>query len=789
MRDESMDERPNIYYLRDRWLRGPVTGAELRSLVEAGSLEEGTPVWRSGLQGWATPPGVLLARKDTAALPRDAEAQAAEGEEGGYDGPPLPSPRNLMALRLAKEQDLVTRVQMHRVLGELFASPDPGLDLLSGLQEKGWITASQRATLEAVLDRGSVPKLIAGYEVIRELGRGGMGTTYLARQISMDRLVALKVLLPRYSQDEEYIRRFEREAKMAARLNHEVIATAYEVGEVGGQHFLSMEYAPGSTVGAMIEEKGAFPEKEIVRMVVEVCRALQHAHEHEMVHRDVKPDNIIVKPNGHVKLVDMGLARSTTHGGSSLTDVGLVVCTPDYASPEQGQGMKNLDIRSDIYSLGCVFYEMLTASAPFQGSTPMATVNMHINDPLPPVSGLRPDASELVCRVVERMTAKRPEDRHQTPKEVIEELTSGTGPLRARPATTRAVRPVAAQLASWEGKDDVEVILLPEWREYVHLIALKLDARLEKAGVDPEFQGYAQTVFTELVSNAFDHGCKDVTEGVIRLRMELNPAFFSLEVEDPGPGFPAKETLARIKKEPLRRQRRRGIMQVAGIADALTYSPKGNSVKAILYRKSEGSGIFTREAEDITFVEIKGKGDLALVESFRRWVATYDANTPRRVCLMLRTKWVSSLFVGTIATLGSKLTSAGSALSVWVEHQGCYRIVQSLGITVVVHAYTSLDQAKLALRYATIGKSGSAAATDEKPAEGPERDLTAPQAERGPASGSGSGDTRHGRAAALGGKDTRHGRKRRPKTRRRKSSGVLAWLRGLFGGSRDRPSN
>ena len=255
-----------------------------------------------------------------------------------------------------------------------------------------------------------------------------------------------------------------------------------------------------------------------------------------------------------------------------------------------------------------------------------------------------------------------------------------------------------------------------------------------------------------------------MTEGIVTITMELNDAFFSLEVEDPGPGFPATETLAQEKKEPLRRQRRRGIVQIAGIADSLAYSPKGNHVKAVLYRKAEGTGIFPHEREGIRYVEIKGKGDLALVELFKRWVASYDYATPARVCLMVRTEWVSSLFVGTITVLGSNLADAGSALSVWVEHQSCFRIMQNLGVTLLVHAYTSLGEAELTLRYADVktpGPPASAAAKRER--EERDEEAEAASSDEGPTD------------------QTATPRPRRRSTSRRRR-GLLGWLKGLFKG-------
>ena len=284
------------------------------------------------------------------------------------------------------------------------------------------------------------------------------------------------------------------------------------------------------------------------------------------------------------------------------------------------------------------------------------------------------------------------------------ELSSGTG-WAAVPLSSRAgVRPMAEQLESWEKGGWIELCLLPDWREYVHLIGLSLDERLEEAEVDPEFHGCVQTIFAELVSNAFDHGCKDLEEGFIKLRLELNNAFFSLEVTDPGPGFDAKATLERIRKEPLLRHRRRGLLQVDAMADDITYSPEGNHIKAIVYRKRKGSGIATYERDGITYVAVKGKGDLALVEVFKRWVKEYDTTTLKRVCLMLHMAWVSSLFVGAIIELHSRLTHTGSDLSIWVEHESCYNNMNMLGITGLIPTSTSREDAVRALSSLSEGE-------------------------------------------------------------------------------------
>jgi anti-sigma regulatory factor (Ser/Thr protein kinase)/anti-anti-sigma regulatory factor len=387
------------------------------------------------------------------------------------------------------------------------------------------------------------------------------------------------------------------------------------------------------------------------------------------------------------------------------------------------------------------------------GETKFETINRHIHEALPSVRESCPEVGELTDMLIRRMARPRPEERFQTPQEVLEAFEADAGEARALLESAADLPPVREQIAEWRPGEPVEVRLRAREREYVHVISRKVEEMLEAEGVDPEFQGYAQTVFTELVANAFDHGCRDRPDGVVRIRLELNEAFFRVEVIDPGPGFAAREMLDRIKDEPLDRERRRGIFQVLGIADLLEYSPKGNHAKAVLYRKSEGSGVFSHTANDILYVEIKGKGDLALAETFRRWVENLHLAEPTRLCLMVRTDWVSSMFVGTIGKLQTAIQESGSALSVWAEHRSCYRIMQQLGVTSFVHIYDSLESAELALRYKSLARPG--ADGEESPAESAEDSPETPGAGEEPSARPSGPRSR--RAADRRGSDRRRG--------------------------------
>jgi protein kinase-like protein len=264
-------------------------------------------------------------------------------------------------------------------------------------------------------------KFIEGFELIRKLGEGGMGGVYLARQISMDRMVALKVLRKTLSRDGDYVSRFIREARLAGKLDHENIVRAIGVGESNGYHYLVMDYVEGENLYDLIPENGGFEEHQALELVLQVAQALDYAHSHGIVHRDIKPDNVLVDEKGVAKLTDLGLARQVD-AGTRLTQTGVTMGTPHYISPEQARGDRQVDIRSDIYSLGATLYHLVTGRPPFDGSSAAVIMTKHLTEQVPWPQDVSPDLSKDCCLVIAKMMAKEPEDRYQTPAELISDL-------------------------------------------------------------------------------------------------------------------------------------------------------------------------------------------------------------------------------------------------------------------------------------------------------------------------------------------------------------------------------
>ncbi|CAB4616609.1 unannotated protein [freshwater metagenome] len=224
------------------------------------------------------------------------------------------------------------------------------------------------------------------YELHRKLARGGMADVYLARDLLLDRPVAVKVLFPEHARDDAFVERFRREAQAAANLNHPNIVAVYDWGQQYGTYFIVMEYVEGRPLSEIIQTEGPLHPNRSAEITADVAAALAFAHRNGVVHRDVKPGNILITPTGQVKVADFGIAQATSTGDASvnLTQAGAVMGTATYFSPEQAQGHA-VDPRSDLYSLGCVLYEMLTARPPFTGDSPVAVAYKHVQEqPLPP---------------------------------------------------------------------------------------------------------------------------------------------------------------------------------------------------------------------------------------------------------------------------------------------------------------------------------------------------------------------------------------------------------------------
>jgi serine/threonine protein kinase/tetratricopeptide (TPR) repeat protein len=282
---------------------------------------------------------------------------------------------------------------------------------------------------------------IPGYEILECLGEGGMGQVYKARHLRLDRIVALKLIHPERLAQPDAIQRFYREARAAARLAHPHLVTVYDVDEIDGIHFLAMEYIEGSDLGRRVKEHGPLPAERACDYIRQAALGLQHIHERGMVHRDIKPSNLFLTSNGAlVKVLDLGLARLKQPDASNptwaeLTQTGVVMGTPAFLAPEQARDSRRVDIRSDIYSLGCTFYYLLTGRLPFTGAGMAEIVVQHQLDEPEPIEKIRSDVPAGVASVLRKIMAKRPEDRYQTPAEVAAALAPFCRPALVEPTS------------------------------------------------------------------------------------------------------------------------------------------------------------------------------------------------------------------------------------------------------------------------------------------------------------------------------------------------------------------
>jgi len=254
--------------------------------------------------------------------------------------------------------------------------------------------------------------------VLRLLGRGGMGTVYLAEHKVMERRVALKVIRPDLTARPELVQRFQREAKAAARLAHPNVVSAYDAEQAGDCHLLVTEYVEGTDLACWLKARGPLPVSEACGYVRQAALGLQHAHEQHMVHRDLKPHNLMRLPSGQVKILDFGLALLGRSVGEDGTQSGAILGTPDYMAPEQANDAHAADIRADIYSLGCTLYELLSGRPPFPGGGLLDKLRRHMQEQPAPLALLRPELPAPLVEVVGRMMVKDPNGRYQTPAEV-----------------------------------------------------------------------------------------------------------------------------------------------------------------------------------------------------------------------------------------------------------------------------------------------------------------------------------------------------------------------------------
>lgn len=338
--------------------------------------------------------------------------------------------------RMALDQGLCTDDELRRAIQELKErrKHDP-LMLQDLMIELGYVTANQAERLKtSIKENKAAAHQIPGYKVLGKLGAGAMAVVYKAKQLSLNRTVAIKVLPRRFTENPEYVQRFYKEGQAAGKLNHPNIVQAIDVGEAGGYHYFVMEYVEGKTIADDLVGGSVFAEHDAIEIIIQVCHALQHAHAHGLVHRDVKPKNIMINKQGVVKLADMGLARETTDIEAAQSEEGKAYGTPYYIAPEQIRGKIDIDGRADIYGLGATFYHMVTGRVPFTGDDSAEIMKKHLREKLVPPDHINTALSAGVSEVIEIMMAKRREDRYKNVEELLidlEALQEGRPPLRA----------------------------------------------------------------------------------------------------------------------------------------------------------------------------------------------------------------------------------------------------------------------------------------------------------------------------------------------------------------------
>ncbi len=311
----------------------------------------------------------------------------------------------------------------------------------AGTDAQGFALSSAGGTRPA-----GMPNTLGGYQIVEELGRGGMGAVYLARQLSLDRNVALKVMKPEWASNPTFVSRFTREAYAAAQLVHHNVVQIYDFGEDRGTNYFSMEFVQGQTLSALLREKKKLDPEVAVGFVLQAARGLRYAHDQSMIHRDIKPDNLLVNDQGVVKVADLGLVKTPTMAeaevaaergttavvppgratlatsSGQITLANVAMGTPAFMAPEQARDASSVDARADIYSLGCTLYDLVTGRPPFEGKTAVELITKHQNEPVVPPERIAPRVPKELSEIIMKMIAKRPEDRYAHLSGVIKDL-------------------------------------------------------------------------------------------------------------------------------------------------------------------------------------------------------------------------------------------------------------------------------------------------------------------------------------------------------------------------------
>lgn len=353
-------------------------------------------------------------------------------------------------LELVRKSELVPATQLDELAPTLAAAlasrpiEEHPRDAASRMVQKGWLTDWQARNLLAGKCRGF---FVGNYRLQRHLGRGGMGTVYMAEHVKLGRRVALKVLPAHWIKDATYLERFQREARVIASLDHPNIVRAYDFDSINGSHFLVMEFVEGRDLARVIKEDGPLPISAAMNYFRQAAEGLSHAHQRGIVHRDIKPSNMLLDASGCLKLLDLGLAR-WNHGDSgsiTLANQQHLLGTVDYLAPEQALDSHEADHRADIYGLGCSLVFVLTGRPPYPDGTIAEKIAKHQMMPLPALNLIRPDLPADVVLLIQGMLEKQPEKRIQSSSELVERFASiGDRPIvRTIAAKTTALEPAA----------------------------------------------------------------------------------------------------------------------------------------------------------------------------------------------------------------------------------------------------------------------------------------------------------------------------------------------------------
>jgi eukaryotic-like serine/threonine-protein kinase len=372
------------------------------------------------------------------------------------------------------------------------------------------------------------------YRLEAKLGSGGMSTVYLGRDQTLDREVAVKVMHREMSEQADQLERFRQEARAVAKLSHPNVVAVIDAGEDGGYPYIVFEYVEGETLKQRIAREGALDPQEAIAYAIEVARGLSVAHARNLVHRDIKPQNVLIDGEGRAKLTDFGISRQLEQDG--MTATGRVLGTTDYVAPEQAMG-RSTDQRSDVYSLGVVLYEMLVGQVPFQADSQVGVAMKHVNEELPDVQRRRPEVSAAVALVVERATAKDPGERYQHVGEMIDDLSTALEVEVARAGSTTgeatsvldAVPPPKRELSSrtrWSWAAILGLVLVAG----IALLAAKLISSGDFGGGGAE-KGSGSAIAIKSATDYDPEGDGEEVSNTVGFAIDGNPTGTAWETE------------------------------------------------------------------------------------------------------------------------------------------------------------------------------------------------------------------------------------------------------------------